>query len=553
MVITAARDGDLLVLGRLLVEDRAAVHARGWMGETPLHAAAAAGSAGAVRVLLDAGANARARRDNGDTPLHRAGTGEIAELLFHAVQDVTPDQHNEHGQTPLHCAQDHEVTAVLLHHGASLGARDRQGSTPLHHACPAKARVLLDAGADVGARDSLGRTPLHHAVGDGDTELTALLLAEGADPVARDHRGSSPRHLADLRGSQEIRDLLAEAPGSLAEPVSPVIVAGSRQSALCLGRDGRVAVGVAGHAILVRWRLDRPPRPEITVATEHTAIRDVAVHPRLPLIAVAPVDAPVELRGDDLDDPAPLDGLVDATALVFSPDGRWLAAATHPERVVLFDMDTRRITAGVEGGERTDCLDFSPDGSLLATTCGFQGGAHVRVDRVTTDGGLEPLTEIDRPAVDTIPAAVFTPDGRHLVIWETSAVHHERRAAGWRGDVLLSDTAGRVIWKRSIDAGTTGERAPLTAAGAAGGWYTKPCVTPDGERIVLGFDGAVVLLRARDGGPLAVLPVDGAANTAAIGAVTGTLLLATDRGLRESEAYPDPARNPGGRPRRRMR
>jgi ankyrin repeat protein len=105
-VISSARDGDLAVLGRVLDEDPAAVNARGWMGETPLHAAAAAGSAGAVRMLLAARADPRLRRDNGDTPLHRAASGEIAELLLQANRDVRAHQRNNLGQTPLHCAQE---------------------------------------------------------------------------------------------------------------------------------------------------------------------------------------------------------------------------------------------------------------------------------------------------------------------------------------------------------------------------------------------------------------------------------------------------------------
>lgn len=540
-MITSARDGDLPALRRLLDEDPAAVAARGWMNETPLHAAAGnAGSAGAVRMLLEAGADARVRRDNGDVPLHRAATGEIAELLL-AGHDAEPDQLNEFRQTPLHCAQDREVTAVLLRCGASPNARDHQGSTPLHQAGTAKARALLDAGADIEARDDHGQTPLHRAVWDGDAELAALLLAEGADPVVRDYRGRSPIHLARSRGPQEIRTLLAAAGGSLAESACPTIVVGSTQGSLRIGRNGGIAFSVAGHAVLVRWRLDRPSRPEVILATEHTAIHDLAVHPRHSLIAVAPVDAPVELRGDDLADPEPLSGLEDVTALAFSPNGRWLAATTS-ERVVLFDLDTRQITADAEAGERNNCVDFSPDGSLLATTCSFQGGAHVRIDRVMADGGLELLTMIDRPARDTIPAAVFTPDSRYLVIWETSAVYNERRALGWRGDVLLSDTDGNVIWQRAISAETTGMRASLAAAGVPMGWFTKPCITPDGEKIVLGLDGTVVLLRTNDGTPLAVLPVHGMVNAAAADPATGALVVATDQGLREVETTTSPGR-----------
>ncbi|MFI5844743.1 ankyrin repeat domain-containing protein [Catenuloplanes sp. NPDC051500] len=539
MVITCARDGDVLVLGRILVEDPTAANARGGMGETPLHAAAASGAAEAVRVLIGAGADVRARRHNGDTALHRAATAEIAELLFRASGEIDPDQRNQFGQTPLHCARDGEVSAVLLRCGASLSARDNRGGTPLHHAGAAKARVLLNAGADIGARDDQGRTPLHHAVLNGDMDLVTLLLREGADAVTRDHGGSSPVHLARRRESQEIRVLLASAGGALTEPTSPPIVVGSSQRALHLGRDGGIAYSVAGHATLVRWRCGWPWVPEVIVSTEHAAIRHLAVHPRRRLIAVVPVDGPAELRDDDLSDPESLHGLENVSALAFSPDGRWLAAATGPERVVLFDLDARRVTADAEAGERTDCVSFSADGSLLATTCSFQAGAHVRVDRVTEQGTLELITEVERPASDTIPAVVFTPDGRHLVIWETSSVGGGGRAPGWRGSVLLAGIDGTVTWQRDIDARTTGVRAPLEAVGAPMGWFTKPCITADGRMIVLGFDGNLVLLSTGDGDCLAVLPVDGMADSAAIDPLTGTLLVATDRGLREIEMPAD--------------
>jgi hypothetical protein len=139
---------------------------------------------------------------------------------------------------------------------------------------------------------------------------------------------------------------------------------------------------------------------------------------------------------------------------------------------------------------------------------------------------------------------VFTPDGRYLVIWETSSIYHERRAAGWRGDVLLSDTAGKVIWEHAIDAETTGKRASLEAVRASGGWYTKPCITLDGEKIALAFDGTVVLLRTNDGDALAVLPINGTAHAVAINPVTDTLLLATDKGLRETKANANLGRAP---------
>ncbi|SNY63004.1 ankyrin repeat domain-containing protein [Paractinoplanes atraurantiacus] len=500
-VIAAARDGDLAALRRLLGADPAAVGARGWMGETALHAAAASGAVEAVRMLIGAGAPARARRDNGDTALHRAATGEIAALLVRALRDVTPDQHNEFGQTPLHCARDREVTEVLLRCRAALSERDRFGRTALHGAPESKARVLLEAGAEIDPRDNHGQTPLHRAVHAADAEAVALLLAKGADPAVRDDNGRTPIHLARERGSTT----LAASTVSLAEPDT---VVDGRQSALRLGRDDGVAFSVAGHATLVRWRIGPVPRPEVIVPTEHIAFRDLAVHPHRPLIVVAPVGAPAELRGDDLATPGPLPGLGDVTALSFSPDGRRLAAATDDERVVLYDLATRRITAGAEAGERNDCVAFSPDGSMLATTCAFQAGAHVRLDRVTPEGGLEPVAVIEPIAGDEMPAAVFTPDGHRLVLWTGR-------------DLLLTDTAGTVIWRRSFD-------GPRVAS-------SRPGLSADGGTIVLGLGGVVLALAVKDGRHLSVRPIDGLTTTTAV-TRSGTVVVATGQGLRVVES-----------------
>lgn len=554
-VVRAAREGDLVTVLRLLDEDPQAANARGWMGETPLHAAASGGSPATVRLLIEAGAQPRARRDNGDTPLHRAMTGEIAELLIRAAREATPDQHNEHQQTPLHTARDGEVAAVLLRYGASLTARDFEGGTPLHDTNAAKARVLLDAGADVHVCDESGRTPLHQAVWHCDVDLVELLLAAGADPAVRDLGGTSPVRLAQSRGPQPIRALLdaaMEASGQpLAEPANSTTVTGHGQHELRVDSDGRAAFSVTRHATLVRWRLDEPPRPDAVVATEHIGIRDLAVHPRRPLVAVAPEGAPLELRHrDDLTGADVLTSLVAVTALAFSPDGRRLAAATRDERVVLLDLGTREVTAEVEGGERTCCLAFSPNGSLLASACSFQGGAHVRLDRVTADGRLEPSNSVDRadcdtPSqrfVDTIPAIVFTPDGRGLVIWETSAIYHQQRPAGWRGDVVMADTAiGQAIWERSIDAETTGLRTPLAVAGSPMGYFTTPCLAMGGAAIAVGVDGAVVLLTAADGATHAVVPISGKANAVCTDRATGTLVIATDQGLRQVQLSDNPS------------
>ncbi|MEU8817338.1 ankyrin repeat domain-containing protein [Actinoplanes sp. NPDC048796] len=88
-VIAAARGGDVAGLRRLLETDPAAAGARGWMGETALHAAAASGAAEAVRMLLAADAPVRARRD--------APEGK-ARVLLEAGAEV--DARDGSGQTP---------------------------------------------------------------------------------------------------------------------------------------------------------------------------------------------------------------------------------------------------------------------------------------------------------------------------------------------------------------------------------------------------------------------------------------------------------------------
>ena len=88
---------------RLLVEEHGAdVHAkRAGNGHCTLHTAAAAGNAGCVQALLDAGADANETDSAGQSPLHLAAKKQHA-----------------------------EVVRVLLRHGAALDEPDNSGSTP---------------------------------------------------------------------------------------------------------------------------------------------------------------------------------------------------------------------------------------------------------------------------------------------------------------------------------------------------------------------------------------------------------------------------------------
>jgi ankyrin repeat protein len=135
--------GDADGLRARLAAEPEALHARAPDGFTALHYAAFFGGAGAVRVLLEAGAAPDADAEN---PLR-----------------VRP-----------------------LHSAAARGDR-------------AAAQLLLEAGAEPNPRQQGGYTPLHAAAHSDDAELAALLLAHGADPALQTDDGRDARALAGAR------------------------------------------------------------------------------------------------------------------------------------------------------------------------------------------------------------------------------------------------------------------------------------------------------------------------------------------------------------------
>jgi ankyrin repeat protein len=139
----------------------------------------------------------------GDTPLHLAA----ASLRLWAAQlvlryEADPNATNRRGATPLHYACDPRpnsggtwdppaqvaLITQLLESGADVNAVDRGGITPLHRAVrarsPAAVRELLRHGAQVDARSGRGSTPLQlagHTTGAGGTAGTAAEQREILD------------------------------------------------------------------------------------------------------------------------------------------------------------------------------------------------------------------------------------------------------------------------------------------------------------------------------------------------------------------------------------
>ena len=161
------------------------VNARGGHEMTPMHAAAMAGHANILSLLLEHGADLEGCGIYNGTPLHRASVyGKL-----------------EAGQT-------------LLDRGADINVRDKTDWTPLlsvainGHA--EFARMLLKRGARIDSRDVTGETLLHFAVRGRNIKTLRLLLEHGADLHALDATGQTPSQLGSKLEYYEMVKVLAE-------------------------------------------------------------------------------------------------------------------------------------------------------------------------------------------------------------------------------------------------------------------------------------------------------------------------------------------------------
>jgi ankyrin repeat protein len=124
-----------------------------------------------------------AHSPDGFTPLHIAAFAHNADAVRALLaDDADPDE--------LASASFAQVTPLGT--AATFGANE-------------VAQVLLDHGADTEKTSEHGNTPLHAAVANGNRELVVLLLDCGADPDATTADGRTP---ADLASNDELRGLL---------------------------------------------------------------------------------------------------------------------------------------------------------------------------------------------------------------------------------------------------------------------------------------------------------------------------------------------------------
>ena len=94
----------------------------------------------------------------------------------------------------------------LLGAGASVSARDRDGTMPLGYAAQfgqtALVDLLLDQGAPIDARNLAGSTALYAAAENDRAAVVGRLLARGADPNLAGRSGVTPLAAAAFKGNK---------------------------------------------------------------------------------------------------------------------------------------------------------------------------------------------------------------------------------------------------------------------------------------------------------------------------------------------------------------
>ncbi len=193
--------------------------------ELALMGAARSGDVGAVRALINYGADPNADLSDltvtegmaGGT-MQRKGSGSV---LISAAESGNPDVVREilryhpdlerrdmDGTTAIFAAGGSrstdkegarvECVRLLAEAGANVNARDNDGNTPLHKIYLTNVvEELLRLGADVNARDKDGETPIFTNL---DDDAIPLFIEHGADLTIRNNKGQTVIEAAEEKG-----------------------------------------------------------------------------------------------------------------------------------------------------------------------------------------------------------------------------------------------------------------------------------------------------------------------------------------------------------------
>ncbi|DAZ98514.1 TPA: hypothetical protein N0F65_004951 [Lagenidium giganteum] len=210
----AAASGRRKVLSYILERAASCINEQDDEGATPLNEFAA------VKLLLDAGADATIAKTNGLSALHQAaanGSIRTCRLLLEKNADLEARTMNG---TALHFAvsEDRQKTVEeLLKRGANVNALNEKGVTPLILSClknsAAVAKELLVGNADLTPTIMAGMTALHIAAEVGFADVVKEFIETRKDDTAavanvKSEAGLTPIQLAAGSGHREVVELL---------------------------------------------------------------------------------------------------------------------------------------------------------------------------------------------------------------------------------------------------------------------------------------------------------------------------------------------------------
>eukprot|EP00746_Dinoflagellata_sp_MGD_P144768 gnl/MRDRNA2_/MRDRNA2_77466_c0_seq1.p1 gnl/MRDRNA2_/MRDRNA2_77466_c0~~gnl/MRDRNA2_/MRDRNA2_77466_c0_seq1.p1 ORF type:complete len:1007 (+),score=182.79 gnl/MRDRNA2_/MRDRNA2_77466_c0_seq1:83-3103(+) len=191
---------------RVLLDAKADAAAAGLWGNTPLHNLCLTGrDPDSVALLLQRRANPAAENLAGKMPLHYIGMGvgedcvKMAKLLVEARADINAEV----------------LPSMVIQQSEGYGANEPfhyeigSGKSLLHFAVQSSVPLVfplvqfcLEHMADPNAVDTHGRSPLHFAVSHAAPDVIQLLLDAKAQPDARCHAGESPKCVVQRELSQ---------------------------------------------------------------------------------------------------------------------------------------------------------------------------------------------------------------------------------------------------------------------------------------------------------------------------------------------------------------